>query len=140
MAGYMAAQALLKTLLLTVGSLSPAGVTEGDARVLDSGITYAAIIYPGTVPPYELAAKVRMHEWEALVDIFIKFTDDTTYSAFGTFRDAVMAAILAGRILSETYFITSMQATGGPSDVMDKQDNGPFFVTQQLQLTIRENV
>jgi hypothetical protein len=137
---YMAAQALLKTLLLTMTELSNDGVTEGDARVLDSGRDYFAILYPGAVNSYELSAKVREHEFEGIVQVFSRNKDAAAYATFGTFRDAVIAKIKLGRMLSENYFITSATAEGRLNDVFDKTGAGPFYVMQELSLTIQENV
>ena len=137
---YMAAQTLLKALLVTCGSLGASNVTEGDLRVLDSGLTNTAVIFPGILPVMDLATLVRVREYEAIVDLFTKFVDDTAYSTFGTLRDAVIATIMGGRDMSGTYFITALASDGEPTELFDKQGAGPFFVNQRFRLVIQEQV
>jgi len=55
---YMAAQALLKTLILTDSTNFPTGsVSEGDFRILDSGLSNLAILLPGALPEYNTVAQ-----------------------------------------------------------------------------------
>jgi hypothetical protein len=135
---YMTAQGLLKTLLLTVSGFSASDVTEGDLRVLDSGTTYKAVLFPGSIPEIDLAGMSRVIEYEAIIDLFVKFTDDTSYSAFGTFRDLVIAKLDALPALSDTYFMTRLNSDGAPIEIFDRQGAGPFFVTQRFIVTIEE--
>lgn len=138
---YMAAQALLKTLLLTMTSTFATGdVTEGDLRVLDSASSSVAVLFPGAVPFLDLANMVREHQHEGFLDLYAKFVDDTSYSTFGTLRDSVLATIAGAPCLSGTYFVTGIQSDGDPLDVYDKQGGGPFWITQRLRVTIEEQV
>jgi len=141
--GYMTAQGALKTLLLTITGTTGFGandVSEGDLRILDSGSTNLAVLFPGSVPPYDTAGMVREHEHEAIVDLFTKFVDDTAYSTFGTLRDAVIDKLDTTKVLSSVYFVTSIVSDGDPVELYDKQGGGPFFITQRLRLTIVEEV
>lgn len=142
MTGYMPAQSLLKSLLITCSSLGTGRVVEGDDRILDTGGTNAAILYPGAMQRYELAQMHRENEYTAKVDLFTKYVSDASYGAFGTLRDAVLATIAGGRCLSEAYFITGV--TGGEVlevyEMVNGQRMGPFFLTEELQITIVENV
>ena len=140
MSAYMTAQGLLKTLLLTCTSFGASDVTEGDLRVLDSGSTNTAIIFPGSVPIYDTAGMERQHEWVAIVDLFTKFVDDTSYSTFGTLRDAVITKIEAAPAMSASFFITELSSDGDPIEVFDRQGAGPFFITQRFLLSIQEQV
>lgn len=137
---YMAAQALLKTKLLTCTSFGANDVTEGDYRVMDSGSTNTAVIIPGTIPALDVAGMVRYQEYDAIVDLFTRFIDDTTYNTFGTLRDAVLAVIIASPTLSADYFITEVRTDGDISEVFDRQNAGPFFLTQRLRFVIQEQV
>ena len=140
MSGYMAAQALLKTKLLTCASFGASDVTEGDYRVMDSGSTNTAVIIPGTVPALDVAGMVRVQEYDAIVDLFTRFIDDTTYNTFGTLRDALLAVIIAAPTLSADYFIIEVRTDGDISEVFDRQNAGPFFLTQRLRFVIQEQV
>ena len=137
----MAGQGYLKTLLLTIsGSFGASDVTEGDVRVLDSGSTNTAVLFPGAVLPYDTAGMVREHEHEAILDLFTKFVDDTSYSTFGTLRDAVITKFDTTKALSADYFITMIVSDGDPVELYDKQGGGPFFITQRLRITFTEQV
>ena len=138
---YMAAQALLKTRLLTItGSFDSTDVTEGDIRVLDNNPGNAAVLYPGGVPVFDTAIMTRSVAWEGVMDLFTRFVDDTSYSTFGTLRDAVITNLDASPCLDATYWIISITSDGDPEEVYDKQGGGPFFLWQQLRLTITEQV
>lgn len=137
---YMAAQALLKTKLLTCTSFGANDVSEGDYRVLDSGSTNTAVILPGAVPSLDVAGLVRVQEYEAIVDLFTRFIDDTSYNTFGTLRDAVLAVIIASPTLSASYFITEVRTDNDIQEVFDRQNAGPFFLMQRLRLAIEEQV
>ena len=142
MSGYMTAQGLLKTLLLTCASFGASDVTEGDFRVLDSGSTNTAVLLPGAIPNFDIAGLVRQVEYEAIMDLFTRFVDDTTYNTFGTLRDAVISTLNTGSApaLSAVYFITLLRSDSDPIELFDKQGNGPFFITQRFRITIEEQV
>jgi hypothetical protein len=140
MSGYMPGQALLKATLLTCESLERGSVTEGDVRVLDSGIINSCVLFPGGIPEYDTAGLRREQIWNCIADLFTKFIDDSSYSAFGTLRDAVIATLDAGAGLSASYFVTSIVSDGDPIELYDKQGGGPFFITQRLRITIQENM
>lgn len=137
---YMAAQGYLKTKLLTCASFGASDVTEGDYRVLDSGSTNAAVVIPGTVPALDVAGMVRWHEYDAIVDLFTKFIDDTSYSTFGTLRDAVLAVFITNGTLAADYFVTEIRTDGDIQEVFDRQGAGPFFLTQRFRFVIQEQV
>ena len=137
---YMAAQALLKTKLLTCNSFGASDVSECDYRILDSGSTNTAVVIPGNVPALDVAGRTRVQVYEGIVDLFTRFIDDTTYNTFGTLRDAVLAVFIASPTLSADYFITEIRTDGDISEVFDRQNAGPFFLTQRLRLVIEEQV
>ena len=137
---YMTAQGLLKTLLLTVTGFNTGDVTEGDLRVLDSGTTYKAVLFPGAINQIDLAGMTRTVEYECILDLFCKFTDDTSYSTFGTFRDLVIARLDANPALSADYFMIAMTSQGEPIEIYDRQGAGPFFINQRFAITIQEQV
>jgi hypothetical protein len=136
----MPAQALLKTLLLTSPSFVEGSVTEGDIRVLDSGLTNMCVLYPGSIPAYDTAGMTREHEWDCLADIYTRFLNDTAYSTLGTLRDELILLLDATKFLSVTYYIAGIISDGDLMDVKDKQGGGPYFVTQRLRVTIVEEV
>lgn len=143
MSGYMPAQALLKTLLLTNASFGASDVTEGDDRILDRGITNGAVLYPGGVTEYDTAGMTRAHQWEGYIDLFTKFIDNTAYATFGTLRDSVIATIAGAPCLSSVYFVTMIRGEDGPSEVYERVNGqlmGPYFLTQRLRVTIEEQV
>ena len=141
MTAYMTAQGLLKTLILTATSTFAAGsVTEGDYRVLDSGVTNSVVLLPGSVPNIDTAGMTREQNWECIADVFTKFVDDTSYSTFGTVRDTLISTIDAAPCLSATYFVMGISSDGEARDVEDIQGSGPYFVTQRLRIAIQENV
>ena len=138
---YMASQALLKTRLLTLTTYFGAtDVTEGDLRTLDNGSTNHAVLFPGGIPVYDTAILARSVAWEGVLDLFTKLVDDTSYSTFGTLRDAVIANLDASPCLDATYWVISITSDGDPEEVYDKMGGGPFFIWQQLRLTITEQV
>lgn len=143
MTGYMAAQALLKTLLLTCGSFGASDVVESDDRILDRGITNACILYPADMPERDLEHMAREKVWQCYADLFTKYVDSTSFSAFGTLRDAVIATLETGRCMTGTYFITQVAGSGAPSEVYERvsgQLMGPYFIVQRLRITIKEQV
>lgn len=140
MSGYMAAQALLKTKLLTCASFGASDVTEGDYRVMDSGSTNMAIIIPGNIPLLDVAGMTRTQEYDAIVDLITKFVDDTSYNTFGTLRDAMLAVFIASPALSADYFITEISTDADIQELFDRQGAGPFFVSQRFRFTIQEQV
>lgn len=140
MSAYMTAQGLLKTLLLTNSSFGASDVTEGDLRILDSGSTNTAVLFPGSVPTYDVAGMERQHEWTAILDLFKRFVDDTSYSGFGTLRDSVFTTIEAAPALSASFFIYNITSDSEPFEVFDKQGAGPFFIGQRFLLSIMEQV
>ena len=138
---YMGAQTLLKTRLLTLSSyFGSSDVAEGDLRILDNGNTNHIVLFPGGVPVFDTAIMQRSVAWEGVLDLFTKFVDDTSYNTFGTLRDAVIANLDASPCLDATYWVISITSDGDPEEVYDKQGGGPFFVWQQLRLTITEQV
>jgi len=137
---HMAAQALVKTLLITNSNLGAGTVTEGDYTVLDSGHIYSAVLNPGAFGRHELAEMTRERPWTVLVDLFAKFSDDTTYSALGTLRDSIIETLKGGRCLSSIYVINGIESDQDPQEVFDRQSNGPFFVMQTLRLTLDEYI
>lgn len=138
MAGYMPAQSLLKTLLLTCASFDTGDVTEGDYRAMDQGRTNIAVITPGSLPEFGTTELTRWHTYDAMVDLFSRWDDFTAYNDFGTLRDAVLSTVNAAPCLDETYSITGIASEGNPTEVYDKQGAGPFFMTQRLRFTIQE--
>ena len=138
--GYMTAQGLIKTLLLTNANFGADDVTEGDLRILDRGITNAAVLFPGTIQGLDLAGMVREDAYEGYIDLFTKFTGDEAYNTFGTLRDSVVATLDGGKCLSATHFITAISSDGDPVELYDKENRGPFFIWQRLRLTIMEQV
>ena len=140
MTAYMGAQTLIKTILAGVDGLSVSNVTEGDLRVLDAGNTYAAVLFPGSIPGVTLSSMDRVQEYECILDLFIRFDDDTTYTDFGTFRDLVIDALYDDPAPSSTYFLTNLRSDGDPAEVYDKMGAGPFFITQRLVITVQEQV
>lgn len=137
---YMTAQALLKTLLLTNSNFGANDVTEADLRILDRGITNGAVLFPAGLPTFDLAGMVREHEYEALIDLYVKFTGDDAYNALGTLRDSVIATLDTAKCLGDTYFMMALASDGDPIEVFDSQNRGPFFIWQRLRLTINEQV
>lgn len=133
---YMAGQALLKKLLLTCTDFGPDDVTEGDYRVLDSGSPNVSVLTPGSFPLYDLEHMVRERRWDALCDLCTRNMDDTSYSTFGTLRDAVIAAIKAGQGMSSTYVVVGISTIGDPTNV--KSPNGPFWIIQTMRITFLE--
>jgi len=138
--GYMTAQGLLKTLLLTNSNFGASDVTEGDLSILDRGKTNMAVLFPASLPEYDLAGMVREHEWEGFIDLYTKFISDVSYSAFGTLRDSVVATLDTAKCLSAAYFMMAIASDGDPVEVFDKQGGGPFFIWQRLRLRINEQV
>lgn len=138
--GYMTAQGLLKTLLLTVTGFNSTDVTEGDYRVLDKNPTYAAVLTPGALPEIDLAGMVRSFAYEGVIDLFTRFVDDTSYSTFGTFRDLVIDKLNDNPALSDTYFMMTLRSDGGMEEVFFKDGGGPFFLVQRLTVTIEEQI
>ena len=138
---YMAAQALLKTRLLTItGSFDTGEVTEGDVRILDNNPGNAAVLFPGAIPVYDTSIMQRSVAWEGVLDLFTKFVDDTSYSTFGTLRDAVISNLDASPCLDATYWVISIVSDGDPIELYDQQGAGPFYLWQRLRLTITEQV
>ena len=136
---YMTAQGLLKTLIATVTSFESGDVVEGDLRVLDHGATYACVIFPGALPGYDLASMTRVQEYEAMVDLFVRYVDTGAYSLLGTLRDAVITVLEVAPCLSETYYVTAIRGDE-PVELYDTTGAGPFFVSQRLHMTIQEQV
>lgn len=138
--GYMTAQGLLKTLLLTNGNFPAGTVTEGDLSILDNGITNAAVLFPAGIGNFDLAGMTREQIWEGFIDLYTKFVDDASYSTFGTLRDSVIATLDTTKCLNDTYFMMAIASDGDPVEVYDKQGGGPFFIWQRLRLQINEQV
>ena len=136
---YITAQGLLKTLLLTLSSLIDGSVTEGDLRVLDKGYSTMAVIYPGALPEYDLAGMTREHEYEAIVDLFVRVVDGDEINDLGTLRDAVITALEAAPCLSATYFVTAL-SSDRPEEIYDTAGGGPAYFVQRCYLTIQEQV
>lgn len=137
---YMAAQALIKTLLLTNANFGANDVTEGDYRILDSGVTNACVLLPGDFGEISTVEMQREYLWVGIADLFTKFVDNTSYSTFGTLRDSVFATIQASPCLSATYSIIQIASDGTPKDYMDTTGAGPFFVGQRLLIYVQENI
>jgi hypothetical protein len=137
---YMTAQGKLKTLLLTNSNFSAGDVTEGDLRVLDVGRDNLAVLFPGSVPEYNLASMRRSRAWEGVIELYKRFSDDTTYSNFGTLRDSVFLTIEESNCLDETYFITSILAEGDVVEITDTSGGGPYYVMQMIRVIIEEQI
>lgn len=137
MAGYMPAQALLKTLLLTCASFSAGDVTESDFSILDRGRPACCVLFPGGIPNYDTAGRVREHQWEAILDLAKRFTSDADWSTFGALRDEVVAKLDATKALSADYFIVNITTDGDPDKL-----TGPAgaIILQTLRITINEQV
>jgi len=135
---YMTAQGLVKTMLLTNTNFSADDVTESNIRPLDMGRTNIAVLWPGTFDPIDLESMTKDRGWTVLVDLFTKFSGETSYSAIGTLRDSVIATIEAGRALSSTLIVVGIEADGDPQEVFDRQSAGPFFVVQRMRLNVTE--
>jgi hypothetical protein len=141
MSGYMPAQAALKTLLLTLTADFPAGtVTEGDQRVHDLGVEKCAILFPGGVPAFDTVSMERQHEYECLLDLFLRYKDHTSYNDFGTLRDTVITLLDATKYVTTTHKITLINTDGDPAELRNKTGGGPFWIYQTLRLTISEDV
>jgi hypothetical protein len=139
---YMSAQALLKTTIEGASTFFSEGdVVEGDVRILDSGRDNIAIIYPGSIPSHDLMGMRRAIVWEALVDVVKRFSDYSSYNAFGTLRDALVAQLEDRRCMSAAYWIVSIATVEDPVEIGEKGSSaGPFFIMQRLRITIQENI
>ena len=141
---YMAAQALLKTQLLTLTStFASTDVTEGDYRILDGGGPTMAVLIPGSIPQIDLAGMDKTILYECIIDLFVRVlnTDSTfAHNSLGTARDAIIANLSVDPIGDATYFFIALRSDGEIDGVYDTQNNGPFHLTQRLVLTIQENV
>ena len=141
---YMAAQALLKTQLLTLTStFASTDVTEGDYRILDGGGPTMAVLIPGSIPQIDLAGMNRTQEYECIIELFVRVLNtDTTFAhnSLGTARDAIIANLASDPILSETYFMIMLRSDGEIDGVYDTQNNDPFHLTQRLVVTFQEQI
>lgn len=136
MAGYMAAQALLKTLLSGVSGLQ---VTEGDYSVLDRGYDKSAVLIPGAFGRHELAEMTREYPWAIVVDLFARFAEnDLAYSTIGTLMDSVINKVEGARALSQDYVIDGIETESDVEGVYNQAGNGPFFITLRLRFTVTE--
>lgn len=137
MAGYMPAQAALKTLLLTCASFAAGDVTESDSSILDRGRPACCILYPGSVPNYDTAGRVREHQWETIADLATRFTSDADWSTFGALRDEIIAKMDTVKVLGTDYFIVNITTDGDPEKL-----TGPAgsIILQALRITINEQV
>ena len=136
MAGYMAAQALVKTLLSGVSGLQ---VTEGDYSVLDRGYDKSAVLIPGSFGRHELAEMTREYPWAIVADLFVRFSEnDAAYSTIGTLMDSVINKVQGARSLSQDYVIDGIETESDVEGVYNQSGNGPFFITLRLRFTVTE--
>jgi hypothetical protein len=140
MSGYMAGQALLKTLIATNASFAAGSVVEGEISILERGVTNACILFPGTVPELDTDGLTRTVEWECLVDLLTRFTGDASYNAFGTLRDSFLATLQANPCLSDDYFITGVRSEGEPDELTDRRGEVVMFIMQRFRVTIQEQI
>jgi hypothetical protein len=140
-----AIESALQTVLqgLTQFDGHPEGVTRGDYRVLDSGLTHTVIIEPGTFISDDAMAYTIQRTWDIPVLIFEKYIDDAVSLVnFTAFRDAVIARLDQYPTLNGAADLTlnRLSSDGDPEEVKDKQDGGPFFTMQTLRVSITERV
>jgi hypothetical protein len=138
MSGYMPAQALLKTLLLTVSGFSAGDVVESDPKVLDQGRLQVVNLEHGGIPQFDVAGLQRVHAWEALADLLVRFRTDADTTRHGTLRDAIVAKLDATKDLSADYYISMIQTDGDPERL--KHPSAGEYIIQTLRITIVERV
>ena len=138
---YITVEAAVQDVFQALDQFSSSGVTLGDYRVLDEVQTTCIVLVPGTFSPGETESQSRYREWEVLADLFYCYRDDgTSWTNFATARDNVIAAIENYPTLDSTtgIIMTRIGAAGEPAEVYDKDERGPFFITQRLSITVVE--
>lgn len=128
--------------LLTTVFPTSSLVTIADYRVLDSGITNAAVLVPGNFDGGEAHGYETTVRWDVLVDLFTKYTTNqaATITAFTAMRDAVIAKLnLYPSLLNESG-VSKIVVTGDgdPTDVMTQEV--PVFIFQRLRVTVTQRV
>lgn len=115
----------------------PPCVTEGDYRVLDSGVTNSCVLFAGEVPQYDTAGMTRVHLWECSLELYRRYTDDVDFYNFGILRDSLIIGLDNDPVLSDDYFIMTISSAGVPEKLPDT--SGPV-IGQTLRISIQENV
>ena len=126
---YAAIEAQLKTLLETACE----HVTRGDSSILDTGITSAIVLEPGSfvTEPHSRAVRgalpERVRSWDTLIHVIVMYHSDRVVSTdLADLRDDVVELIDKYPTLSTAGLkVTGLNAEGDPQDVYDNPDTGP---------------
>lgn len=146
---YLDIETALKNCIDEISTLT-GNVTQGDYRILDTGVDRAVIVYPGTFTlPAETGMAVRA-TWELGIQLFVRYSDEgNTHTEFINLREAVLAKILrefpntANPLTSvKGYGIINISAENQPQDVtLNGQPKGvPVFRSQIFIMQVEEFV
>jgi hypothetical protein len=137
--------AVKNTLLLLTGTFGANDISNGDDRILDSGLTNAAIMLPGTLALNQTGSYRTEHHWDVVFDLYTRHMDNTSYATFSALVDTVVAKLDAYPKLGtagagELLVIDGPVSAGEAQDVFDKLGAGPFFIVQRFRVRVREYV
>lgn len=134
----------LQTAILKLTDDFPEGsVSLGDFSILESGLAQVAIITPGPfIEPDVHGAALTIRGWIAYIDLFYRLTQQRAidWAAFVALRDKLVGTLEMYPSLDGTAGITRVRVAAEVDaiEVFDEDDNGPFFIYQQLTAGVQE--
>lgn len=138
---YGTVEARVQTLLqgLTSVFTPTTAVTRGDWRVLDRGYANSAVLFPAPFDQTEnnIAPGGNIVIWKVKLELFKKYSS-AVYTTFGTMRDAVIEHLFKYPTLNSLADCAVLPNLSGAElvEVFDKDNNGPFFLSQVLTLSV----
>lgn len=122
-----------------------AQITKGDYGVLDLGYELSGVMIPGNVPDStpDAGSQIIFIEWTVIFEFFFNLSNvPADFENFGSARDGLFDHIYKYPTLNGTTGITKIRITApnDPVEVFDENENGPFFLMQQLRVGVVEKV
>src|SRR5437870_9577044 len=140
---YAAIEARVQSLLQARTDIfdRTADVSLSDERVLDAGSAPYAILWPGPFQEEHAGAQRVRTTWHVLVELFEKYTaDDTAWNNLKATRENVVVELRKWPTLNGLAGVKRTQVVNGADilPVYDENDNGPFFLSQVVELEVDE--
>lgn len=119
----------------------PTHVVHGDYSLFDKGVGNFLVLVPGSVSEAVKEGRSEIRTWTYYLDMFIKFTDEATaWTNLVTLRSAIIDKIRIYPHLNSLSGIlqTNISAPDDPEAIYDAQNNGPFWLSQRMVMTVTE--
>lgn len=120
---------------------APTHVTHGDYSLFDKGVGNFLVLVPGGVSEATIQAHSSIKTWTLYGDLFVKFTTEAeTWDNFVSLRSDLIDQMEKYPMLDNSSGILKIRVAcpGDPEGVFDNQNNGPFWFTQRLEISVTE--